>query len=671
MKATRKSLILIVDDRFENIELLKNILSFDYEVKTVNNGKDAIKFTEEYLPDLILLDIMMPEMNGFEVCKKLKEIESTRPIPIIFITAMNEMESKLEGFKIGGVDYITKPFDQEEVMQRVKAHYTIRRQQIELEEAAQRISEANTKLDFTNKQLKEKIIQIKKANSDKFESENKLKSILQNFDISLWSTSQDGIFTLVEGNFEDQNFTSKQMTGKSFLEIYKKNPVFIEGIRKALNGETNTRIIKFGDSYKEVIFIPKLDEVGNNDGTFGLLFDITILKKTENELQTTKTELEKALMAKSEFFVNISHEILSPVNAIMGFCELLQPFLPDKNPKRYLESIINSSKILQLHLNDIIELSLIEVGQIKLNIQPVDIRALIKEVVDQINSGYQDIKLDIRINISPEISNQVMLDEPRLKLVIRNIIDTSINYTNLKSIEISARTQISETSECFDLIITINNFMDEQIEEQTDKEIESSEEQENQFEKIGEEQQLPLTLTRRLLDLMDGTITAISQNERLNVYEITLCNVSGNCSDYKSVDLVQNIDFKNIKIEKSVILIAEDMKAIRSLVIEYFKDTPVKVIEASDGKEALLATKKNIPDLILMDISLPFLNGIQTTKILKEQPSLKKIPVIALLSSSHEEGIVKDAKFEGVIKKPFTKEDFFNIVLKFLKYTNR
>lgn len=113
-------LILIVDDHLKNIQVLGNLLSKkEFDIGVAMNGKEAIDFSNEHQPDLILLDIMMPEMNGFEVCEYLKSQEKTADIPIIFLTAKTETEDVVKGFEIGAVDYITKPFNRAELLSRV------------------------------------------------------------------------------------------------------------------------------------------------------------------------------------------------------------------------------------------------------------------------------------------------------------------------------------------------------------------------------------------------------------------------------------------------------------------------------------------------------------------------------------------------------------------------
>ena len=138
---TKKSLVLIVDDNSTNIDLLVNSLKDDYRLGIAKSGFKALDYASKNLPDLILLDVMMPEMNGYEVCKRLKADSSTKNIPVIFITALTRTDHTTKGFEVGGVDYITKPFHSDEVKARVRTHIafkkmreTLKNQNIILEE---------------------------------------------------------------------------------------------------------------------------------------------------------------------------------------------------------------------------------------------------------------------------------------------------------------------------------------------------------------------------------------------------------------------------------------------------------------------------------------------------------------------------------------------------------
>ena len=141
-----KATILVVDDERHNLDLLAEILGMEgYTVWSANNGTQALD-AARFSPDLILLDIMMPDISGYKVCQRLKANEATRNIPVIFLSVLDETENKVKAFAAGAVDYIAKPFKVREVLARVATHVTLRSLQKELEAANRELERRNAEL---------------------------------------------------------------------------------------------------------------------------------------------------------------------------------------------------------------------------------------------------------------------------------------------------------------------------------------------------------------------------------------------------------------------------------------------------------------------------------------------------------------------------------------------
>ena len=186
--------VLIVDDVRENLKMLWDTLEPEgYKILAAPNGKAALRIATGALPDIILLDIMMPDMDGYEVCRQLKQNETTQHIPVIFITVKEEKESVIKGFRVGGVDYIIKPFEKEEVLLRVKTHLEINRLTQTLSEnnrdleqrtdeltlANQRLQQTNQQLQEANQRLEQEIARRKQAEEDKQKADEQLSMISQ------------------------------------------------------------------------------------------------------------------------------------------------------------------------------------------------------------------------------------------------------------------------------------------------------------------------------------------------------------------------------------------------------------------------------------------------------------------------------------------------------------
>ncbi len=163
-----KGVILIVDDTPTNLEVLFEVLkSNGFKVLVAIDGESAIAQVEYAQPDIILLDVLMPDIDGFEACRRLKVNEATQDIPIIFMTALSDTVDKVKGFGLGAVDYITKPLQHEEVLVRVTTHLTLRNLQRELERTndvlEQRVAERTAELARANASLKEEVSERKRA----------------------------------------------------------------------------------------------------------------------------------------------------------------------------------------------------------------------------------------------------------------------------------------------------------------------------------------------------------------------------------------------------------------------------------------------------------------------------------------------------------------------------
>jgi PAS domain S-box-containing protein len=185
--------VMIVDDTPANIDVLRRILE-GFEISIAMNGESALTLVEKNRPDLILLDVMMPGIDGFETCKRLKANPATKHIPVIFVTAKTEVDDVVRGFKVGSVDYIAKPFKREEVVSRVEAH-------LKIEQLIQEKEGLNKKLQGQNNEL--------------IESQNQYRIILEK--------SSDGVFRLdAEGKILSSNTRFTSALGFEPKDIFER-----------------------------------------------------------------------------------------------------------------------------------------------------------------------------------------------------------------------------------------------------------------------------------------------------------------------------------------------------------------------------------------------------------------------------------------------------------------
>ncbi len=163
-KNSDRSIILIVDDNQTNLDVLFDLLRKDgFKVLVATDGESAIEQLDYIEPDIILLDVMMPGIDGFETCRLLKAKQATQDIPVIFITALSDTVDKVKGFQMGAVDYITKPFQHEEVLVRVQTHLTIRKLQKKLQEKNEELAALNRNLENLVEQKTKQLIEREKT----------------------------------------------------------------------------------------------------------------------------------------------------------------------------------------------------------------------------------------------------------------------------------------------------------------------------------------------------------------------------------------------------------------------------------------------------------------------------------------------------------------------------
>jgi DNA-binding NtrC family response regulator len=217
-----KEKLLIADDNPVNINVLRDALEpHGYEILAAPNGDTALKIAQRALPSLILLDIMMPGLDGFSVCRLLKTIDATREIPVIFLTARQEMESLAEAFQAGGVDYVTKPFQAEEILIRIDTHLRTRRLTRELTEKNAALEQRTAELTAANEQLRLEVSRRERA-EDAVQAADEKLAVLADREADRWGVAgfigkSKTVFRILQDVRKLHNFgaTSVLLTGES------------------------------------------------------------------------------------------------------------------------------------------------------------------------------------------------------------------------------------------------------------------------------------------------------------------------------------------------------------------------------------------------------------------------------------------------------------------------
>ncbi len=316
--------ILVIDDEIYYLQLLNQLLSKEgYVVRTVESPRLAIDSALAQIPSLILLDVRMPDIDGFEVCRRLKREKRTRDVPIIFICALQDTQGRIRAFEAGGVDFISKPLQMPEVMARVRTHLTLRNMQLHLNEL---VAERTTELTVSNKLLAAETREMSRQCSLNY-------AILNSLDSHLAAIDQDGEIIAVNNSWNEFGTANNALSvekiaiGVNYLDAILSETSdevlrAIEGIRSVLDG----RLARFDMEYPclslsekkwfSIAVMPMRTEEG---GAVVTHTDITERKKMEEVLAKSEAHY-RALIDNSlvgAFNINLSGEFLY-VNAAMA-----------------------------------------------------------------------------------------------------------------------------------------------------------------------------------------------------------------------------------------------------------------------------------------------------------------------------------------------------------------
>ncbi|MEW6261714.1 MAG: PAS domain S-box protein [Thermodesulfobacteriota bacterium] len=281
--------ILVVDDSTANLQLLTNLLTeHGYTVHPASDGELALEFTRSVLPDLILLDIRMPGMDGFEVCRRLKADERTRSIPIIFISILEDERDKVKGFLEGAVDYVTKPFQPEEVLARVRTHLRLRELTEHLE---QKVAERTEELMIVTERLQRELAERKKVQEALRVSEEKYRRIVDTANEGILVRDPDDVTTFVNARMAKMlGYSAEEMIGRPladfmFEEDAPDHSQKIEARRKGISSNYERRFRrKDGETvWTLTAATPVFDDKHNFVGSFAMCADITERKRAEQE----------------------------------------------------------------------------------------------------------------------------------------------------------------------------------------------------------------------------------------------------------------------------------------------------------------------------------------------------------------------------------------------------
>ncbi len=397
----------------------------------------------------------------------------------------------------------------------------------------------------------------------------------------------------------------------------------------------------------------------------GVFVDITSQKEVELKLSRALEQAKSESRQKSDFFAGVSHEVRTPLNAIIGFSELLLPMVDDSRGQSYLASILSSSRSLIGVLNSMLDLSRLEAGKVELVIEAVRVGDLIGDIRQLYVAEATKRGLDFKTDIGSSVPPVLMLDEFRLRQVITAVLSNSFKYTSKGGISLEMQATPCLGLQSVDLTLTIQD---------TGQGIHSDDLKDifNPFKSDSRSKKHPgaglgLAICHHLVGLMNGRIKVKSEIQCGTRFDIILRDVK--IAEVGALTAISRVERQQYHFENQRILVADDAASNRELMSEAMRGAGLQVFCAADGEEALELARKEKPQLIFMDIRMPRKDGATAARELRSDAELFRIPIVAVTASAsaREQKELADL-FDSFIYKPVSLARLFAEAARFLKH---
>ncbi|MCD6566759.1 MAG: response regulator [Bacteroidales bacterium] len=724
-----RNLIVIAEDSRTQAEKLKFLLNgFGYEVAHGINGKEAFNLAKKYLPIMIITDIIMPEMNGYELCRKIKADEKLRQIPVVLLTLLKDSTDILNSLECGADNYIMKPYDEKYLLTHLQSiiankhilkedqlkttidisfsnkEYSISLTRLQIlgmllstyqgavrktRELISTQEELNTLNNTLEQKIKEKtrdlLIEVdaqKQIEEAIKESEFKYRNLIENALVGVFSTTVEGEFTFVnEALVNMLEYPSMlEFIPRNIQSLFTNKKVYITFIDEL---KKNHQVRNFEAEFtsgtgKEIIVIINAQLKGKT--LSGMIADITDRKEDEEKerkyrerLFTAKEKAEESYRLKSTFLQNMSHEIRTPINVITGFAGLIADHdLPNEQKKEFINNISKSSVNLLNIIDNILLIAKLEAKKIKI----ISEKCFLNRTLTDIYTSFHKEKnkkgkesIEFKLKTANKDKDLAVLTDPfRLKQIISNLLNNAFKFTHRGSIEFGY------------------NFASDRGKDKNGKEIEFyvkdtgiglSEDQkkyiferfrkvENEKVKIYEGTGLGLAISKKIVSLLDGDIWVESEIGKGSTFYFT---IPLQVFEKPFKEIIKKIaPTERISINGRKILIAEDNELNYLLLKAILTGAGAEILWAKDGVEAVECCVENDDiEVVLMDIRMPNMDGYQATKEIKK--IRKSLPVIAVTAYSMNDEQIKsqELEFDDFLTKPVKPDMLMDTISKQLR----
>jgi PAS domain S-box-containing protein len=670
--------ILVLDDRPVERELLEVVLcSAGHAVLQASNGEDGLAVARTEHPDLIIVDVLMPGMDGYEFVRALREDPATAATRVIMCTATyDEHEARRLALACGVAHLLIKPVEPPELLRAVAATLSEETRPIRLE-PAERFG--RKQLRAANAKLIEKVAALERAE----EVRQLLAAIVESSDDAIIAKTLDGtIVSWNHGAEELYGYTAQEALGKPIaMLIPPERPDDLPAIMAQIKrGEVahrleTARVRKDGTTIDVALTIsPIYGDAGKLTGAATIARDVSVRKQAERELALAHRTAVETARAKSEFVTNMSHQIRTPLNGVVGMTRLLADTALDQLQHEYVAALEASNKALLLVADEVLDFAKLEAGHVELDPTRFDCRSAIEEALLMLARSVQAKGLQISHRVEDDVPATVRGDRTRLRQVLLNLLSNAVKFTAAGEVLLHVAVDDGEL-----LRFTVSDTgvgIDEGSVESL-------------FEAFGQADQsssrryggtgLGLSISREIVARMGGQMGAENREERGARFwftaELPAASMTDGLPDPASPSQpgaatteATEAATREPAPDGPLVLLAEDDPTNRSVAAALLRKRGLRTHVAHHGREAVHMTRESSYDVIIMDCQLPEIDGYEATRRIHEAERPHHTPVIALTAHTQpgDRERCLGAGMDDYLAKPVEADAFYEALERWL-----
>jgi PAS domain S-box-containing protein len=533
-------------------------------------------------------------------------------------------------------------------------------------------------------QLEDKIINLHEGYRKQLLNLEKFKAMVTNLNLGLLVVDNDDIITKVFPSFEElTGYSESELLGKRANDILLRKGDMISNLQikeqqlLREKGESSTYEIPIQAKSGEEIWVtisgsPLYSNDGVKIGSIGIHLDITRQKRLQKSLQKAREESDRSKRAEERFLAKMSHEIRTPLNAVIGMSYLLSETEINKEQEEYVEVISRSSNLLLNLINDILDYSKVNSGQIQVRQTPTDLTTMLNDLAQTFRLKSQGGSGSIKIATNLDMDNSfVLTDETLLNQVFMNLLSNAEKFTREGEIRIEAKV-LSELENAITYQFTVSDTGVGIAPERIDAIFQEFVQEEGIFLNSSDGTGLGLAITKRIVELLDGQIWVES---KLKVGTSIHLVLPFQRIEKVEIEKVETIEEKNIEhtddvLHKLSVLVAEDNQMNQTYIGRILDKTGAYYEIVENGQKALECCKRQKFDMIFMDLFMPIIDGFEATdNIRKTENPNKNTPIYALTSTAvvQHKKRAHQAGMNGFISKPFHPNEIKQVLMELSK----